>query len=220
MTFADNPIVQKLQLRFSKTGAARFLSHHDLMRLFARAARRAALPVRMTQGHDPRPRLVFATALELGVDSLAEECEVEMARWIALQEARARLAQQLPAGIALSEVRLLPPRRDGEHPVEMLYRVRPPGGAASLGMTPETASALLARQTLPFDRPREQHLQHLDLRPSLVSISLDGDDLLIALSPTATGAARPAEIASLLAGRPLTETRKWQTTKLSMRMSR
>jgi radical SAM-linked protein len=212
-------IAQKIQLRFSKTGALRFLSHHDVMRLFARACRRAALPVRLTQGFDPRPRLVFATALELGVESTCEVLEMELSRWAAPGRIGRELADRLPGGIALGDVRLLPPRRAGERAVSMTYRVSPPGGPAAAGITPERIAELIARRELPFDRPRQKRTQHLDLRPSLLSVEIRGAEVELSLQPTSRGAARPAEILSLLTDQPLTETRRWPTKKTAMQMA-
>jgi len=216
---AGQGIAQKVQLRFAKTGELRFLSHHDMMRLFARAVRRAALPVRLTQGFDPRPRLVFATALELGVESLDEVLEMELAQWISPESIRRRLAERLPRGIRLLEARLLPPRKSGGRPVEMTYRVSPPGGAAALSLSPERLSAFLARSELAFERPRERRLQKLDLRPSVMDVAVAGEDVVVILRPTPAGSARPAEVLALLTGRPLAETRRWPTVKTAMRMA-
>ena len=59
----------------------RFLSHHDLMRLFERALRRRGLPLRMTEGHNPDPVVAFPTALGLGIESLDEILEFELTGW-------------------------------------------------------------------------------------------------------------------------------------------
>ncbi|MHC4916455.1 MAG: TIGR03936 family radical SAM-associated protein [Planctomycetota bacterium] len=180
-------------MRFSKTGALRFLSHHDVMRLFERACRRADLPLRLTQGFAPHPRLVFATALELGVESQAEVLEIEMARWI-------------------------PPTRAGERVVQMTYRMELPE-AVGARLSPQQLAAFTARPELPFERPRKKRIQHLDLRPSLMSLELQGSELVVVLRPAERGVARPAEIAALLTDRPLSETRKWPTKKTSMQMA-
>lgn len=63
----------KLNVVFSKTGEARFISHLDLMRLFQRASRRAALPVTITKGFTPRLKISIKRALKLGVESAGEE---------------------------------------------------------------------------------------------------------------------------------------------------
>lgn len=219
MDASGGAIAQKVQIRFSKTGGLRFLSHHDLMRLFARACRRAALPVRLTQGFDPRPRLVFATALELGVESLDEVLEMELGEWTSPENIVRRLAAQMPPGIGLREVRLLPPRRSGQQPVEMTYRVSPPGGAPALGLSPPRIAEFLNSREMPFNRPREKRIQRLDLRPSVVAVVVEGDAVVVTLRPTPQGWARPAEVLALLTGRELAETRRWPTVKTAMRMA-
>jgi radical SAM-linked protein len=219
LVFAGQGIAQKVQLRFSKTGSARFLSHHDMMRLFARACRRAAIPLRLTQGFDPRPRMVFATALELGVSSRAEVLEMELSRWLPPDRIRAQLESELPGGIGLGEVRLLPPRRAGERAVEMTYEVAPPGGPEAVDITPARIEALLSASELPYDRQRRKRVQHLDLRPSILSLEIDDRQVTMRLQPTSSGAARPAEVLELLSGRPAAETKRWPTTKTTMQMA-
>jgi len=219
LTSAGQGIAQKIQLLFSKTDATRFLSHHDMMRLFARACRRAEIPLRLTQGFDPRPRMVFATALELGVCSDAEVLEMELARWMAPERISSQLQRCLPSGIGLGKVRLLPPRRSGERPVEMTYRTAPPGGPTAVGITPARVGELLRASELPFERQRRKRVQHLDLRPSILSLEIEDQQVVMRLQPTSSGAARPAEVLSLLTGRPAAETKRWPTRKTAMQMA-
>jgi len=56
-----------------------FVSHLDLIRLFDRAVRRAALPVSFTGGFHPGPRISIAQALPLGVTSCGEIMDFEPA---------------------------------------------------------------------------------------------------------------------------------------------
>lgn len=58
---------------FSKTGNAIWISHLDLMRLFQRAFQRAGLPLKHSQGFNPRPMVSIALPLSVGVSS---ECEL------------------------------------------------------------------------------------------------------------------------------------------------
>ena len=53
------------------------MSHHDLMRCFERMLRRAALPFHSTAGFNPKPRLVFALSLALGIVGCEEVVELE-----------------------------------------------------------------------------------------------------------------------------------------------
>ena len=52
------------RLQFEKTGSAVWMSHLDLMRLFQRAFKRADLPLKHTQGYNPRPSVSIALPLQ------------------------------------------------------------------------------------------------------------------------------------------------------------
>ncbi len=56
----------KLVVRYTKLGKVRFTSHRDAARLWERALRKAELPVAMSQGFTPRPRISFGLALPTG----------------------------------------------------------------------------------------------------------------------------------------------------------
>ena len=116
-------IQQKVEIRFEKGEALRFISHHDLMRAFQRAVRRAGLPVRLTEGFNPRPRIVFPVALEVGVASLDEVAEIELTQCVASPEIHQRLSRALPPGLVLKTVKDLPPRRASQTVVRLTYRL-------------------------------------------------------------------------------------------------
>jgi len=59
--------LDKVRIRFRKSGDLRLVSHLDLMRSLERLLRRAMLPFRRTEGFHPTPRLVLAQSLPLGV---------------------------------------------------------------------------------------------------------------------------------------------------------
>ncbi|MCK9432768.1 MAG: TIGR03936 family radical SAM-associated protein [Candidatus Omnitrophica bacterium] len=89
---------------FSKTGLMRYISHLDLMRLFMRAMRRAELPLKMSEGFSPHPKLSFKRALKLGVESEGEEASIVLKFPVAPEDFKSRLQKQLPEGIELKNV--------------------------------------------------------------------------------------------------------------------
>src|SRR6516225_7516035 len=99
----------KVRIRFRKDGPLRLLSHHDLMRTFERMLRRADLPFRRTQGFHPKPRLVFALSLPLGVVGRDEVVELELDQELPPEEIHDRLARQAPAGLSVTSVRRIDP---------------------------------------------------------------------------------------------------------------
>jgi len=66
------------RLLFEKTGNALWISHLDLMRLFQRAFKRAGLPLKHTQGFNPRPLVSIALPLSVGVASHCELLDFEL----------------------------------------------------------------------------------------------------------------------------------------------
>lgn len=66
------------RLLFEKTGDAIWMSHLDLMRLFQRGFKRAGLPLKHTQGYNPRPSVSIALPLSVGVSSRCELLDFEL----------------------------------------------------------------------------------------------------------------------------------------------
>jgi len=85
-------------------GLMRYISHLDLMRLFMRAARRAKLPLKMTEGFSPHPKLSLKRALKLGVESDNEEASITLRFPVEPEDFKNRLQRQLPEGIRIKDV--------------------------------------------------------------------------------------------------------------------
>ncbi len=112
------------RIRFAKVGRAAFLGHLDLVRLIARTLRRADLPLAMTRGFSPKPRLAFGPALGLGISSLGELMDVDLEHtvsgvktWevgpdaerteLAAEEVRDRLAAVCPPGLEIQSCEIV-----------------------------------------------------------------------------------------------------------------
>ena len=99
---------QRIRMWFGKVGEMGLISHLDLVRLFDRAVRRAALPISFTGGYHPGPRISIANALSLGITSNGEIVDFELTEEIDLGEFRTRLAAQLPENIPIYKVEDVP----------------------------------------------------------------------------------------------------------------
>jgi len=91
----------KLKVIFSKTGDMRFISHLDLVRLFQRASRRAALPVTVTKGFSPHLKISITRALKLGVESRAEEAVFYLDKNLGPQDFTDSINAKLPDGVKI-----------------------------------------------------------------------------------------------------------------------
>jgi hypothetical protein len=105
----DGRRTQRLRFRFTKDGKESFIGHLDTLRLLERACRRASLPVSMTRSpYSSRPRISTAMALPLGASSECEMMEIVLTESLVSEDVRARLAEELPAGMRLTEVENMP----------------------------------------------------------------------------------------------------------------
>lgn len=94
----------RVSFSFSKKGLMRYISHLDLMRLFARAMRRAELPLKMSEGFSPHPKLSLKRALKLGLESEHEEASIVLRFPVEPEDFKSRLQKQLPEGIQVKDV--------------------------------------------------------------------------------------------------------------------
>jgi len=96
-------IRKRVRLRFTKKGEIRFLSHLELVRLLYRASKRADLPLGYSEGFHPMPRIIFGTALPVGMESLTEIVDLELEGRITPHEVMDKLNPMLPRGIKIIE---------------------------------------------------------------------------------------------------------------------
>jgi radical SAM family uncharacterized protein/radical SAM-linked protein len=99
---------KKIRLKFRKVGEMRFLSHLELAHLFYRASKRAGLSLCFSGGFHPMPRIIFATALPVGMESLTEVVDMECEGKITPPEVAEKLNQTLPPGIKIMEADEVP----------------------------------------------------------------------------------------------------------------
>ena len=96
--------VQRLRVTFGKVGSMALVSHLDLVRLFDRLVRRAALPIAFTGGFHPKPRMAIANALPLGASSSGELMDFELTQRLSLEEFTERLTAVCPPELPIYQV--------------------------------------------------------------------------------------------------------------------
>lgn len=93
------------RLLFEKVGNAVWISHLDLMRLFQRAFKRANIPLKHTQGFNPRPSVSIALPMSVGVESICELLDFELeGDSLPCEEILARLNEVLVEGVRVLQV--------------------------------------------------------------------------------------------------------------------
>ncbi|NQT50669.1 DUF2344 domain-containing protein [bacterium] len=185
---------QRILFRFRKEGQARFLSHHDLMRLVERALRRAALPVRMSEGYHPHPRLSIVLALPLGVAADDEALEVQFQPPVAPAHALTELQAQAPAGIAFTAADALPAGVRARVESVVYEATVPPEGP----IEPAHIEEFLARDSMVIERSTPKATRSLDIRPAVDWVQLDGSTVRFQVRIGPGSTPRPLEVLQAL----------------------
>jgi radical SAM-linked protein len=87
---------------YQKSGLSRFIAHQNTLDLFEKAFRRLRLPLRKSQGFNPKPLMKNTGALPLGLESRRELLVVEFTAAIAdVNDTAARLSECLPDGMTI-----------------------------------------------------------------------------------------------------------------------
>ena len=167
---------QRWRLIFARGEEARYLSHLDAVRLWERAFRRGEIPVATTEGFSPRPRLIFAAPLQLGMLAEHELADLFLSERLTAPNLRLRLAAGMPRGYAVVDL----------HDVWIGDpALAPQLAAADCRMTilnveqdrlEAAADRLLAAERLPRERRKEARAIPYDLRPLLLELRVRSAD--------------------------------------------
>ncbi len=167
-----------LRLRYAKRGRIRFISHRDVARAFERALRAAAVPVAVTEGFSPRPRVSFGPALALGYESDAEYLDVALRTPAATEGLGVAVSAALPAGLVVTGVAELAPRAPAlaeavtHHTWELTLRPAGPGRAVPVATVSERVAHLRAAPVWEVSRERKGGTTVVDVRPGLERIEV------------------------------------------------
>ncbi len=192
----------KVRVRYSKTGKVRFTGHRDTARHWERALRKARLPVELSVGFTPRPKMSFGLALPTGAESLAEYLDIDLvddgATPLSTTEVADRLGSELPTGYAVDVVVERAPGTPSlqQDVVACTWEVSLAGVAADEAQV--AAERVMAARELPLERERKGERRVDDVRPGIESVqAVEPDDVGPRLRAvlTSTGrAVRPVEL--------------------------
>ena len=172
--------MDKLRLRFEKTGRAVYISHLDLMATMQRAFSRAGLELKYSEGFNPHPLISILLPLSVGTASLCELMDLRLrgeADEELLQILPARLTSVLPEGIRVTEA--YPAERKSVQLkwLDIRGTLEYDRGAPA----PEKLQAFFGRDELVIERKTKRGVGQMNIRPAInrITIAADGADLLL-----------------------------------------
>ena len=163
--------MDKLRLKFSKTGRAVYISHLDLMRTVQRAFFRAELPLKYSEGFNPHPLISIALPLPVGTASLCELMDFRLAGEAELSEIPARLNAVMPEGIEALEV-YCAERKFGE-----IKWLRVKGEFEYDGHRRRELERFFAAESIVVPKRTKKGISEIDIKPAIRSLSFNDSGL-------------------------------------------
>jgi radical SAM-linked protein len=202
-------------MSFSKTGRSRFLSHLEVAAALTRALKRSPLQPAYSAGFHPHPKISFATATPVGMESAQEYMDVTASEYLQdLSALQNIINAALPAGIRVTDIhRLAYTARDL---AKSLY-----GFSYDLVLPEDTTDDqmkgigagiqnFLARETFEISRTAKGKNVTRNIRPFVETLILrDSDKKVEALLRHAqSGSVRPVDIIQHILGYDADETHR------------
>jgi radical SAM-linked protein len=193
------PAMMRVWIKFAKESPMRFLSHLDLLRVWQRAIRRAALPVAYSAGFNPHPKISFASALAVGVTSDGEYLDIQFAKRLD-GAAFERLAETLPQGLKLLDWRQIPEATPALMSLVCAAQWKLTLQAEESRHLQEAVQNLLAASSLPVEREGKKGIKTVDIRPLIYGLEVDEKEACLRMRLASGGEAvvRPGEVLKLL----------------------
>jgi len=198
--------VSRLVVRYAKFGLLRFLSHLELKNVVERAMRRADLPVAMSLGFHPQPRLAFATPLPTGMESHGELMDVTLTKSVAPEEFVARFNAAAPEGLEAVEARETALEGKGLMALVVAseYEAHVPYAALSGDGLRERVEAFETGGPCVVTRKGKNGPKEMDIRPLVESLEVvpngEGAVLSMRLVDRSGAKGRPEEVLEALLG--------------------
>ncbi|MBR4472950.1 MAG: TIGR03936 family radical SAM-associated protein [Oscillospiraceae bacterium] len=169
--------MDKLRLRFEKTGRAIYISHLDLMATMQRGFSRAGLRLQYSEGFNPHPLISILLPLSVGTASICELMDFRLREETDLQALSERLTAALPEGIRVREVWPCERKSAELKWLDVCGRLEYDRGLPS----PEELTAFFSRPEIVIEKKTKRGLGITDIRPAIDRISLCAEDGCIRL---------------------------------------
>lgn len=166
MTMQKHQTAFVYRLRFERTGSLIYIGHLDLMRTFEHSIRRAGLPILHSQGYNPRPVLVFALPLGVGIATSDDYIDVSLAEEKDVRELIGSLKNFLPEGLRILDGWMVPETAGSIMALVTAasYRLHAPGISAAV-------RSLMEKKEILVEKRSKGEYRTVDIRPLILHLA-------------------------------------------------
>jgi radical SAM family uncharacterized protein/radical SAM-linked protein len=205
---ANLPSVERrFLICFTKKGTSRFLSHLELSAAIIRSIQRSGLSFVFTQGFHPHPKISFAFATAVGMESHGEYAEIRLRTHLPASEISLEsINPSLPPGVAITSIKevsvnskaLSDTIRGFSYLASMPEDFFPANGAAF----DEAINRFFTAEEFLIERTIKDKSVRKDIRPLVTIIEVDRNrtGIMMSVAFSQEGTVRPIDIMTKVLG--------------------
>lgn len=169
----------RYRIHYFRLGDSRFYGHLEMLQLVFRVLRRARLPVLFSSGFNPSPKVSFAQALPVGMESLVEFFDVDLSRPLKDFQATVDLLnREFPETIQSTRIERIT-KNNRQLDMEADYEIKFPYPLET--SVHDRVTSFLQAEEFVVERVRKKKLRQIDVRPLVRGIELMGEGSQITL---------------------------------------
>ena len=182
-----------VRVKFAKYSPLRFTGHLDVLRFFQKAIRRAGLDVVYTHGFNPHQVMSFAAPLGVGLCSVGEYMDVEIASSDGAEDFKERLQEACPYGIDILSVKILPEKAGNAMAsvAAATYAVAFKDPEKSFAGCQSAVDGLLSKKELWITKETKRSTAEVNIRSGIYDCHIDDGALVFMVDASSGGNIRP-----------------------------
>jgi radical SAM-linked protein len=202
--------VMKVRVKFTKIGSVRFIGHLDLMRFFQKTLRRAKIPMRYSGGYSPHPLMTFAAPLGIGIESLAEYVDLEMADDYPVEDFAEAFNAQSVEGIKVVQAKRIPDHTPNamssvaaaDYEITLhqnTIEIDKPTQIEALFMALKVRiPALLSQEEVCVTKTQKNEERIINIRPGILQLEVMTDRIRMRVDASSAGSIKPSLVMQAL----------------------
>ena len=165
-----------IRFKFRKLGSLQYISHLDLVRTMHKIVVRSTLPLKYTEGFNPKPKMVFAAPLSIGTESVCEFLDLKLS-----ERVDERIAMELMNKNMTDEMQVVEAYYPDSKFTELKWLsytviIKTEGATEALC---ERINAALSADSVEVEKKTKSGIKTVNIRPLIKSAdaSLDGEEI-------------------------------------------
>lgn len=187
-----NDFFKRVKITYSKTDAARFFGHLEMVKIIIRALNRAGIAVKYSKGFHPMPQISFEDPLPIGTESLDEKLYLSVLGYSKADQLIKSINSELPEGLTIKDCEVESRKAKGNKNEITDYLI----SSEKDIFTKDAIEQFLAEESVIFTKlSKKGKLKKINLKDIVIHISAErANSMMLKIKKTMNKSARPGDI--------------------------